>query len=323
MDKEPNKQGGVRAGNLADDISEKVHVGTCSWTEKTLVESGAFYPQGVRTAEERLRFYAGRFDTVEVDATYYAIPDRRTTALWVERTPETFVFHVKAYGALTGHGVDPKTLPKDIAAALPPAEKSKNRVYLDDADLVTAIAERFGESLQPLRRAGKLGVIVFQYPPWFRYGTRNLDALLHHKELFGQFRIAVEFRHGSWLTDDSRNRVFDFLERHAITYVTADEPQFGSLVTVPFLPHATTDIAYLRLHGRNRDNWLKKGVETSLRYAYLYRDDELQALLRPVRELSLKTKVTYVMFNNCYGDYAVKNSLRFMEMLRSGGAHSL
>src|SRR5512143_2549974 len=91
-----------------------IRVGTCSWTEKTLIESGEFYPRGANTAEARLRHYASQFDTVEVDSAYYAIPSEKNTSLWAERTPEGFVFHVKVYGAMTGHGINPKTLPVEI-----------------------------------------------------------------------------------------------------------------------------------------------------------------------------------------------------------------
>lgn len=96
-----------------------IHVGTCSWTEKTLIQSREFYPKEAKTPEARLRYYAETFDTVEVDSTYYAIPDGRNTYLWADRTPENFIFHIKVYGALTGHGIDPKTLPKDIQEILP------------------------------------------------------------------------------------------------------------------------------------------------------------------------------------------------------------
>jgi uncharacterized protein YecE (DUF72 family) len=106
-----------------------IHVGTCSWTENTLIRSGEFYPRTVKTAEGRLRYYANSFDTVEVDSTYYAIPDMRNTSLWAERTPEDFIFHIKVYGALTGHGVDPKTLPKDIFNLLSEKDKTERHVY--------------------------------------------------------------------------------------------------------------------------------------------------------------------------------------------------
>ena len=92
-----------------------IRTGTCSWTEKTLIQSGQFYPPDAKTAEARLRFYAAHFDTVEVDSTYYAIPDAKTAWLWDMRTQDNFTFHIKAYGALTGHGVDPRSLAQRFA----------------------------------------------------------------------------------------------------------------------------------------------------------------------------------------------------------------
>jgi uncharacterized protein YecE (DUF72 family) len=112
-----------------------------------LIQSGEFYPRAVRTAEGRLRYYASNFDTVEVDSTYYAIPDMRNTSLWVDRTPENFIFHIKVYGALTGHGIDPWTLPKDIFNLLPDKDKTEKHVYIKEPHLLQVIADRFNEAL--------------------------------------------------------------------------------------------------------------------------------------------------------------------------------
>ena len=184
--------------------SPMILVGTCSWAEKTLVESGEFYPPEARSAEARLRYYASCFDTVEVDSTYYAIPDQRTVWLWGARTPDDFTFHVKAYGALTGHAIDPRTLPADIrGVAGGPSGKS---VYVKEREVLLLIAERFRETLMPLSRAGKLGLIVFQFPPWFDCKSSNMDYLLFCKELTADFPLAVEFRHGSWLSGARRPR---------------------------------------------------------------------------------------------------------------------
>ena len=120
-----------------------IHVGTCSWAEKSLIESGEFYPKGVSSAEDRLKYYASRFDTVEIDATYYAIPAAHTTGLWAERTPANFLFHVKVYGALTGHGTDPRTLPKTLRELLPAAEKDKRTIYIKEPELLKAVADAF------------------------------------------------------------------------------------------------------------------------------------------------------------------------------------
>jgi uncharacterized protein YecE (DUF72 family) len=296
-----------------------IRTGTCSWTEKTLLQSGEFYPKEVRTAEGRLRYYASHFDTVEVDSTYYAIPDRRNTSLWAERTPENFVFHIKAYGTLTQHGVDPKSLPKDIFRMLPEKNRAEKYVYLTGSAVLASIADTFKDALTPLMKSGKLGVLVFQFPPWFEYKTANFDYLLTCKKLMQGLPIAMEFRHGSWLTPDHSDSVLQFLRDHQLTYITADEPQYGTLATVPFMPETTTDIAYFRFHGRNRENWLKKGIETSLRYDHLYSDEELKAFVPAIHAAHRKTKVTYAMFNNCHGGFAMRNALRLKALLKRKG----
>ncbi|KAF0221129.1 MAG: hypothetical protein FD174_627 [Geobacteraceae bacterium] len=295
--------------------SLNIRVGTCSWSEKSLIQSGEFYPKGVSSAEERLRFYASYFDTVEVDSTYYAIPAAHTTELWAERTPSYFLFHIKVYGALTGHGIDPRTLPKPIRELLPAADKEQRTIYIKEPELLKTVADAFVASLAPLRSTDKLGLLVFQYPPWFWYKSADLDYILTCKELMGDLPIAVEFRHGSWLTDHHRDKVFKFLRDNGITYIPADEPQYGTLASIPFLPEVTTDIAYLRLHGRNKETWLKKGVETSVRYDYLYRSEELKDFTTAAKELSHKAKMTFIMFNNCHLGYAIKNALEMLRLM--------
>ena len=294
-----------------------IHISTCSWTEKTLIQSGEFYQKSVKTAEGRLRHYASYFDTVEVDSTYYAIPDKRNTYLWIERTPEIFIFHIKVYGALTGHGIDPKTLPKDISNLLPEKDKAEKHIYVKESFLLKAIVERFREALMPLMKSHKLGDLVFQFPPWFQYKTANLDYILNCKELMQGLLIAVEFRHGSWLEPDRLDSVLHFFRKHQLIYITADEPQYGNLATVPFLPNATTDIAYFRFHGRNKENWLKKGIETSLRFAYFYSDEELREFIPSIQNVDKRAKVTYVMFNNCHGGFAIRDAVRMKELLTS------
>lgn len=293
-----------------------ITVGTCSWTEKTLIQSGEFYPKDIRTAEGRLRYYAHYFNTVEVDSTYYAIPDRRNTYLWVERTPEDFIFHIKVYGALTGHGIEPKTLPRDIFNLLPEKDKSESRIYIKETSILKVIAERLIDSLKPLSKSSKLGLMVFQFPPWFQYRTSNLDYILICKELMDGLPVAIEFRHGSWLELDRQNSVFHFLRKYQLTYITADEPQYGNLATIPFIPQVTTDTAYFRFHGRNKENWLKKGIEATLRFSYLYSDDELKEFIDPIYNISKHAKSTYVMFNNCHGGFAIKNALRLRELMK-------
>lgn len=293
-----------------------MRIGTCSWAEKTLIASGEFYPREVKTSEARLRYYTKYFDTVEVDSVYYAIPTRSTADLWAMRTPEDFIFHIKVYGALTGHGVDPRTLPHDIRDALPKGDANKPRVYIQDPGIRRSMADRLVDALLPLREAGKLGLLIYQYPPWFYFGTRELEQIASCAREVEGHTVAVEFRHGSWLLPERLPEVLGFLQEHGLVYVTADEPQYGSLVTVPFIPAVASGIAYFRLHGRNTSNWLKKGIATHLRYDYLYSEDELRAFVPHIHEAGKQAAQSYLMFNNCHGGFAVRNAMQMLDIFK-------
>ncbi len=145
-----------------------VFLGTCSWTDKTLIDAGTFYPEKGMSAEERLGFYAERFPIVEVDATYYAPPSERVAGLWVDRTPDDFAFDIKAFRLLTHHPTPPSALWKDFREALPEELAAKNNVYLRDLprEVQADAFSRFGEALLPLHSAGKLGSVLMQLPPY-------------------------------------------------------------------------------------------------------------------------------------------------------------
>ncbi len=300
---------------LLQEKSLAVRVGNCSWTEKTLIQSGEFYPKSVNTAEERLRYYSSKFDVVEVDSSYYAIPAMRTVNLWAERTPSGFLFHIKAYGPLTGHGADYRSLPREVRDIIPAESLQKKRIYIKDREILRVLFRLFKVALKPLAETDKLGIIVFQYPPFFVYKKQNLDFIIFCKEMMDNFRIGVEFRHGSWLAENRREETFRFLRENDLVYITADEPQYGTMATVPFVPEATSDIAYLRLHGRNKENWLKRGIETSERYNYFYAHDELKSLVPAISTLSKKAHSVYVMFNNCHLGFSIRNSFTMKELV--------
>jgi uncharacterized protein YecE (DUF72 family) len=183
-----------------------------------------------------------------------------------------------------------KTCRRDIFNLLSEKDKTERHVYIREPHLLQVIADRFKEALSPLNRAEKLGVIVFQFPPWFYYKTAHMDYILNCKELMQGLPVAVEFRHGSWLTSDRLDSLLQFLRKHQLTYITADEPQYANLATVPFLPNVTTEIAYFRFHGKNSENWLKKGIETSLRVAYLYADEELKEFVPSIQDVDKKAR---------------------------------
>jgi uncharacterized protein YecE (DUF72 family) len=294
----------------------EILVGITSWTEPTLIESGQFYPASARTAEARLKYYASQFPIVEVDSTYYAMPNERTSGLWAIRTPDEFVFDVKAFRLFTQHQTSPVALPKDIREALPAELKTRKNIYYRDVpdDAKKELWHRFAQALLPLDSTGKLGVVLFQFPPWFFPGDREREHIAYCQEMLPQYRLAIEFRYASWTNEKNVERTLSFLREHSLAYVCCDEPQ-GFKSSVPLLIEATCDIGVMRLHGRNKDTWEKTGISTAERFNYLYSEEELHELSHKMKELAAKTKQLHVLFNNCYGHKAVLNARETKLML--------
>ncbi len=294
----------------------RIFVGTTSWTEKTLVESGRFYPPDVHSAEARLRYYATQFPVVEVDSSYYGLPSERNASLWVERTPDGFVFDVKAFRLFTQHQTPPKALPRDIRADLPTTQK-KNLYYKDlPSELLDALWGRFRSALDPLRQSGKLGVVLFQFAPWFVFRPSSLDLIAACAEQLSGYRIAVEFRNTSWFADKHLVQTLEFEKANGLVHVVADEPQ-GFPSSVPAVWETTSpDLSIVRFHGRNCATWQKKGISAAERFNYLYSDQELRELAGPVGELGKRTGELHLLFNNCYRDNAQRNALEFQTLMK-------
>ena len=291
-------------------MTARILVGTCSWTDKSLVDCRCFYPPEAKTPEARLRFYASRFPIVEVDSTYYGLPtDTRNAALWVERTPPEFVFDVKAFRLLTHHPTPPEALPRDMREGLGDLARQKRNLYYRDLPQPVRddVWRRFAGALLPLDSAGKLGVVLFQFPPWFLPGSDSTAHILEARERLPQYRVAVEFRNNRWLSETNRDRTIDFMRRHSIPLVCVDEPQ-GFASSVPPLSETTADVAVVRFHGRKRDTWERKGATTADRFDYLYTEDELREWVSPVERLAAATREVHVLMNNCVRDKAVVNA---------------
>jgi uncharacterized protein YecE (DUF72 family) len=285
----------------------RILTGTCSWADRTLVDSGKFYPPDLKTAEDRLRFYAEEFPLVEVDSTFYGLPAERNAALWVERTPPRFTFDVKAFRLMTQHPTPPRSLPKDLRESLPSELAAKNNLYLRDLPpaVVDEVWKRFESALLPLDSAGKLGVIVLQFPPWFLPGNDSREYIAQAKERLPQYRLAVEFRNERWLSDErSADRTLGFLRDHNLAFVAVDEPQ-GFPNSVPPIAEATSDVALVRFHGRNAEAWASKNISPAERFDYLYSEDELREWLPRIEHLSRETKEVHLLMNNCREDKAV------------------
>jgi uncharacterized protein YecE (DUF72 family) len=301
-----------------------IRIGTASWTDPTMTARGVFYPDSADSAEERLGYYASRFPIVEVDATYYALPSKRTAELWVERTPPDFTFDIKAHALMTGQPTETKRLPKDLRAALPEALAEKPRLYAKDLpdDLRDQVWSWFIEGLEPLREAGQLGSILLQYPRWFFTSSENRAAI---EEATGRLRDAglrgaVEFRSASWFNEKNIDRTLNFLGDRRIPLVVVDGPQ-GFKSSVPAVIAAPSpDLAIIRFHGRRSATWEAKGVQTVERFRYLYDTDELTDWAPRVRELAAQASDTHVLFNNCYANYGASNALELAQLLLDLGA---
>jgi uncharacterized protein YecE (DUF72 family) len=296
-------------------------VGNCSWTDPTLIASGGFYPAGVSSAAARLAYYATQFPIVEVDATFYAPPDERNAERWAARTPPGFVFDVKAFALLTGHGSAPERLTPELQACLPADVAGKRNVYLRDlgARAEELLYETHRRALAPLHAGGKLGAVLLQFPPWFRAGHEGREHIRRAVRELAPYRVAVEFRGGGWLADDAgAARTLSFLESAGASYVSVDEPQ-GFPNSTPPLSAATSDLAVVRFHGRNRDTWQVRGRAASDRFNYLYEAGELGEWVPQIRALAERARSVHVLFNNNYRDYGVRNARQMTALLAEAG----
>ena len=275
-------------------MTATIRIGTCSWADESL--SKHWYPKGV-TARARLEYYAERFDTVEVDSTYYRLPAEEMVAGWAARTPPDFVMHVKAFGLMTRHPVKADVLPPDLREAMPVDEHG--RVDRPSRELRGEVFRRFLEALEPLRSAGKLGGILFQLPPYVVFKPQSLEYLEWAREQLGDEEMLVEFRHRSWLDEENRSETLSFLEGLPATHVIVDAPRSETAKNlVPTVLALTSPTAYVRLHGRNLSTWNKRGGSAAERFDYLYSEDELHEWVEPLRDLSRQAEAVYAMFNN-------------------------
>ncbi|MFI5257257.1 MAG: DUF72 domain-containing protein, partial [Gemmatimonadales bacterium] len=182
----------------------EIRVGTASWTDPTIVRGNVFYPRGVSSAADRLRYYAEQFPVVEVDSSYYSLPERATARLWAERTPAHFSFHVKAHALMTGQPTEVARLPKALADELPAAIAGRPRIYAKDlpGELLDAVWEHFIDALAPLHEAGKLGGILLQYPRWFLPTPANKEQLGDSAARLAGIAATVELRNRSWFASE-------------------------------------------------------------------------------------------------------------------------
>ena len=296
----------------------EIRVGTASWADPELVNSGLFYPREAKSPEERLRYYASQFSMVEVDSSYYAMPSSQNSQKWAERTPDDFLFNVKAFRLFTRHQTDPKLLPADIRKALPPADK-KN-IYYEDVplELRDELWRQFKIALEPLRRAGKLVAVHFQFPKWFVGNKRDFDHLEDIRERMAEYLLAIEFRARTWFDGERNADTLAMKRANGWVNVTVDEPQTGP-GSIPTVWDVTSlKLAIVRMHGRNHEQWDKKGLGVSAdRFNYDYTDAELATFVEPIQRIAQEVSLVQVIMNNNREDQAVRNGATLRKMLNA------
>ena len=284
-------------------------VGTASWTDKSLLQSG-WYPPGASSAEERLRYYASQFPLVEVDSSYYFLPRKNMAEVWVERTPAHFTFNIKAFSLLTQHPTKIEAVPEELRGSA-----DKKRLYLGDLEpkAVDGVWDMFLDALVPLADAGKLGALLFQFPPWFTIKKANKQYILDCAKRVEPWRICVEFRNTTWLNDDNRKETLEFLEAYDLPFVCVDMPQGFKSSVPPIVAATSNDLAVMRFHGHNADEWESGSVQR--RFAYLYSEKELKKRVPKLEQLAADAAETHVLMNNCHSDYAQRNGRQLADLL--------
>jgi uncharacterized protein YecE (DUF72 family) len=293
-------------------MAAPVRIGTCSWADDALVKH--WYPPGI-APRTRLEWYAQRFSTVEVDSTFYRVPEVEMVRGWAERTPPGFTMHVKAFGLLTRHPVRLEQVPPELREGLPVDERG--RVDRPPREARAAVFAAFHDALEPLRTAGKLGGILFQLPPYVVWKPSSLDYVeWAANELRGD-RMLVEFRHRSWFEDDAVAEVLRWLEERGLAYVTVDAPKVDAGNVPRTVVAATSPLAYVRFHGRNAATWNKRGGGAAERFDWLYAEDELREWVGPLRELSGRAEEAYAFFNNNNQSNGVAQAPAGAQLLRT------
>ena len=292
----------------------KILIGISAWSDSSLIESG-FYPEEVKTPADRLRYYSRNFPVAEIDASYHYFPTKRNLDLWFENTPAGFVFDIKAFSLFTQHPMPFTSLPRGFRDKYGQLVGQGN-IYQHHLPLeaVDELWQGFAGIIQTIKSAGKLGAVLFQFPPWFHPRPENFDYIARCRERLAPFQLAVEFREGTCLSDANREHTLGLLRDHGLTMVCVDEPQ-GFKSSMPPLAEVTAPLGFIRFHGRNSENWERKGISADKRFNYLYNENELRDWVPGIRNMAEKAGELHIIFKNKHRDFPVTNALQLSRML--------
>jgi len=288
----------------------RILVGTASWSDPGFVER--WYPKKL-PAGERLAWYAQHFDMVEVNSTFYSVPEPRLVERWCHNTPDDFLFDVKLHQLLSRHSTNVKLLPPSLQRAA--ETDAKGKVSLTRA-LERAMTAEFRKSLAILDGAGKLGALLLQLSPAFsprKHELRELEELLG---ALAGFRLAIELRNRNWAEGDELEETVEFLRSHHATLVSVDAPAEKHFTIMPPNLDAITNptLAYLRLHGRDARAYTT-GKTVASRFNYDYNDKEIAEVAERAGKLATRAEEVHVVFNNNALDYAPHAALRLRKAL--------
>jgi uncharacterized protein YecE (DUF72 family) len=283
-------------------------IGTSSWADPGFVE--AWYPPGM-PSRDRLAWYAERFDYVEVNSTFYAIPAAKTAERWAKVTPDGFTFDVKLHQLLSRHAARLDSLPNDMRD--PAGANERGRVRLTP-EIEAAVAERTLAELKPLEEAGKLGAFLLQLTPGFAPDSHALDELNGLVEALRPHRLAIELRHRLWVHEKRREQTLGWFEEHGVAFVCVDAPPGDHIPIMPAIDAVTAPaLAYLRLHGRDTEAYMN-GKTVAERFGWVYSDEELEEVKGRAESLAEEAGEVHIAFNNNRRDDAPSAARRLKEL---------
>jgi uncharacterized protein YecE (DUF72 family) len=290
-------------------MSGRIVVGTSSWADPGFVAE--WYPRRM-TARDRLPWYAERFETVELNSSFYAVPDPHLAERWARETPHGFRFHVKLHRLLSRHAAELESLPPQVR---PHADLNSRRRVVLTAELEREMAAATLEALAPLAEAGKLGALLLQLSPSFSPGRHDLSELDGLLDALAPHPVAVELRHRGWVEGERAGRTFAELSERGAIWVGVDAPRDPHFTIMPPVDAVTReDMAYLRAHGRNAKGYVS-GRSVAERFGHRYSDQELEEIGQRAQDLAREVPTVQLMFNNNRGADAPIAARRMRELL--------
>jgi uncharacterized protein YecE (DUF72 family) len=259
---------------------QNIYIGSAGWSYTDW--QGVVYPLKTGRSFYALDYLMQFFNTVEINSTFYRIPNPASVAKWTKTAEQqnNFLFSVKLWQKFTHERV------------------------LDDSGI-----SAFKKALLPMLEGQRLGVLLAQFPWSFKFNDASMVYLQKLADQFTDFPLAIEFRHQNWQNE----RVFDFFKEHGITFVNIDQPQLNACL--PPTEQVTSDTGYIRLHGRNQQHWFNEKSGRNDRYNYLYSREELVPWQQHLDRIAAAAQRTFVIFNNHFHGQAIVNAFEFQYML--------